>query len=213
MCILCDKAYKDNVCFGKWNNCHCPDCRNLSAKDREIPVTERLLMEAPVYGWRKWKVNTTDSVEVTPQGIQRDKTTTLLSPIAHNRSMTYKRNSFVAACDNRGHVAPQPGCTCGIYAFHTLDEFLDEYNVGEYEIVTLIRAFGNIEMHDRGFRTETAEVIAFLVPGALRVDKFFKNLADYYGAKVYRHMPASYNETEKKRIKRAARMHNLPNIK
>lgn len=201
---------------------------------------KRMEVKNPLYGWRKWRYTDPKpsmGIEVTEEGVMqtvRRGNRKLLAPIHHSGHMPYVKGSFVAQCTyadiyTKGqhgyHTVPGASCTCGIYAFHTLASFLGTYTVKEDEVITLIRAYGNIEVHIEGFRTEKAEVVALLVPGGYRRRRrFFKpleatdvmtELAEYYGAEL-----VPYNGTSDAALHRnpgiafkAAEKAALPNVR
>lgn len=59
------------------------------------------------------------------------------------------------------HVAPDPACTCGLYAFHAMHPQLR----GE-PVVGAIAAWGDMEVYRDGFRAQHARVIALCGTGA-----------------------------------------------
>lgn len=62
----------------------------------------------------------------------------------------------VARCGRGlGHLAPDPGCMCGLYAFHALHRQLRDSAV-----LAAIAAWGEMEVHRDGFRARFARVLA-----------------------------------------------------
>jgi hypothetical protein len=62
---------------------------------------------------------------------------------------------------NVSHRAPVSGCTCGLYAKHTLQDVEQEFDGGGYMFGS-IKAHGRIILGDQGFRAEYAEIEALL---------------------------------------------------
>jgi hypothetical protein len=60
--------------------------------------------------------------------------------------------------NSQGHIAPDPGCTCGIYAYPRPDLQLPTI---DYRAVTgVVTVWGNIEVHAEGMRAQCARVEA-----------------------------------------------------
>jgi hypothetical protein len=68
------------------------------------------------------------------------------------------------AFQSRLHIAPVRGCTCGIYAKHTLKAVEDEFMSGNL-MYGSIKAYGRIILGDSGFKAEYAEIEALLWHG------------------------------------------------
>lgn len=61
------------------------------------------------------------------------------------------------------HAAPVASCVCGLYAYHTLGPLLGSFTVaGESYVVGVVLAWGRIEAHLAGFRSEYAEIAALV---------------------------------------------------
>jgi hypothetical protein len=63
------------------------------------------------------------------------------------------------------HAAPAEGCHCGFNAYHDVDTLLthaDPANVGDWNVVALVRAWGQLEVHEHGFRSEWVEPVAIV---------------------------------------------------
>lgn len=89
------------------------------------------------------------------------------------------------------HAAPAPGCHCGFNAFHdvgTLLDHADERTVGTFNVIALVRAWGQLEVHAEGFRSEWVEPIA-IVKG-LRL-KDARAAAEYSGLPLVDAGPAA----------------------
>jgi hypothetical protein len=68
----------------------------------------------------------------------------------------WRRGVNEATCDGSDHAAPHPRCQCGLYAFHRPTPL----NAFPRELAGAIAAFGGIEVHEEGFRSQYARVIA-----------------------------------------------------
>jgi len=66
------------------------------------------------------------------------------------------------------HRAPVSGCTCGIYAKHTLEAVEYEFGTGGL-MYGSIKAHGRIILSDHGFKAEHAEIEALLWHGLLPI--------------------------------------------
>lgn len=66
------------------------------------------------------------------------------------------------------HVAPVRGCTCGIYAKHTLEGVEDEFSWPSF-LFGSIRAHGKVILGTAGFRAEYAEIEALFWPYPLSI--------------------------------------------
>ena len=71
-----------------------------------------------------------------------------------------------ATCWRRHHQAPSRLCDCGFNALHRLPESDDERHRGT--ILGAIAAWGQIDVHRRGFRAQHASVIALAEGGVAR---------------------------------------------
>jgi hypothetical protein len=89
-----------------------------------------------------------------------------------------------AECGSRGdHVAPQPGCDCGIHAWHPRRSSARRVLATRFELPGLVEAAGAIEVHEEGFRAERGRPYAlFLAPG--RNAKLLARLCRRYGAEL-----------------------------
>jgi hypothetical protein len=59
------------------------------------------------------------------------------------------------------HDAPAWGCTCGIYAFHTLSDAVEDWGKHEGALVGSCVFWGKIVVHTIGFKAQYARPIAF----------------------------------------------------
>ncbi len=68
-----------------------------------------------------------------------------------------------ARCTAHDHVAPQNGCTCGIYAWY--DPPARGASAGTSELVAgAVALWGQLELHARGMRAEHAVLVALALP-------------------------------------------------
>jgi len=75
----------------------------------------------------------------------------------------------VASCD-RGHMAPDEECSCGIYGTLSLSLLTARYPQAS-RLVTVIAAEGTTVIGDLGLRTEAARVVAYWCSPDARVER------------------------------------------
>lgn len=87
-----------------------------------------------------------------------------------------------ARCPN-GHVAPAPGCDCGVHAWHPRRSSVRDVLAARGTVPGIVEAQGAIEVHEDGFRAARARPYALLVrPGSN--EALIRRLADRYDASV-----------------------------
>ena len=126
-----------------------------------------------LYGLRRWKLS----------GPPRRRT---LSAAFVDRPWPAGRKAYRATCNgSNDHSAPDPECGCGIYAFHANDRGLAGLrSLGTGEVIGLIEAWGNVELHADGFRAEHARIrLLLLTRGA--DERKLRELAARHGADVF----------------------------
>jgi hypothetical protein len=64
-----------------------------------------------------------------------------------------------AKCKREGHVPPEAGCTCGIYATNTV-KILNNYMTNLNAVAVLAAACGETEVWSGGFHSGAAQVVA-----------------------------------------------------
>jgi len=62
---------------------------------------------------------------------------------------------------NPDHVAPEDGCTCGIYGTHTLEGLFNQYGEFACRIIAVIAAEGPTVIGTTGLRTAAARIVAY----------------------------------------------------
>ncbi len=79
----------------------------------------------------------------------------------------------MAPCNRCGAPAPQPACTCGLYASYSAGHVLDQY--GQYceRFLVLVEGQGRVIPHEQGWRAEYCAVHA---------------IVELYAGNVVRHM-------------------------
>lgn len=60
-----------------------------------------------------------------------------------------------------GVPAPHDDCTCGIYSFNNVRDLFRGYLSFAINIVAVVSLEGNVIVHDRGYRSEKATIVAF----------------------------------------------------
>lgn len=87
-----------------------------------------------------------------------------------------------------GASVPASECSCGLYAFHSLDlakaRFSSEkLRLGQRMVYALVKSQGDIEVHQQGFRAGEMELVA-LVGHSLVEDQLLQGAAAYYQVPV-----------------------------
>jgi hypothetical protein len=129
------------------------------------------LVPAPVYGLRAWTV-------VGEPGHER-----LAGP--HQGTPWPPGGDWLeASCTSTpGHRAPEPGCDCGIHAWHPTRRSARAVFSVRREVPGIAEAQGAIELHEDGFRAPRARPHALvLAPG--RNAGLVRRLAAAYGTPV-----------------------------
>ena len=71
------------------------------------------------------------------------------------------RGDLPAEPDDPDHVVPAEDCTCGVYAFWTVEELLDQYLEFARHIVAVIRLDGLTIEGDNGVKANAAQIVAW----------------------------------------------------
>jgi hypothetical protein len=125
-----------------------------------------------------------------------------LESLAQRRAWARGSRSTTARCAvGRGHSAPASNCGCGLYALHptasqcqsSFDQARRAARTGEpgAEVFGIVAAWGEVEVHESGFRAEHARPHALLLPGG-RSDHYARRvraLAAGHDAEVWRSSP------------------------
>lgn len=91
-----------------------------------------------------------------------------------------------AVCAGHGeHLAPTTECTCGIHAYHPFAANAARFGLDPEQgnVAGVIRAWGRVEVHLRGFRAEHARIES-LFQGNPACRELVEGLAQRYGADV-----------------------------
>lgn len=96
----------------------------------------------PVIGFRYWRLRGSE----------------LWSLRGHER---WARGVRTASCPVESHQAPQPGCSCGLYAWH---EPPPRSGATGDLVAGAVALWGRIEVHAHGLRAEHAMVVALALP-------------------------------------------------
>jgi hypothetical protein len=134
-------------------------------------VTDAPLIPASLYGLRTWRLTADGGGELLRASCQ---------PTRWPADGAWLH----AACAGPGgHAAPDPGCACGVHAWHPRRASARRVLASRFEVPGIVEAAGAIELQDDGFRAERARPYAFIVtPG--RNAKLTSRLARRYGAEV-----------------------------
>ena len=73
------------------------------------------------------------------------------------------RGVRTATCGEHDHVAPQNGCTCGIYTWYSAPARTASVLTPEL-VAGAVALWGQIELHAHGMRAEHATIVALALP-------------------------------------------------
>jgi hypothetical protein len=111
--------------------------------------TEATMVPGTLRGYRVWRL--------TPHGLGSVSFTSYVWKKSERAQCAHGSTPI-------GHRAPVSGCTCGLYAKHTLEAVEDEFGSSSF-MYGSIKAHGRIILGDHGFRAEYAEIEALLWHG------------------------------------------------
>lgn len=83
----------------------------------------------------------------------------------------FKPHSF---SEEHGEV-PKMGCSCGFYAHGRRDEATSETTA--HRVAGIVAGWGNLELHERGFKCGVAKILAFFAPDPRRISPYHRELA------------------------------------
>jgi hypothetical protein len=140
-----------------------------------IRIMEVEPVATPFIGYRMWTINGGS-----------------LQPLMYNHIFVdwWTTGTAKAQCLRQGHYehhpwehdttdVPYPPCTCGLWAYNTLERN-GMRPTGSNEVKGAIVAWGRIVEHEYGFRSQYAQVIAFLDEG----HTYISELGEDYGVDV-----------------------------
>jgi hypothetical protein len=118
-------------------------------------VTDTPLIPAPLYGLRTWRPAADEEGEA-------------LTASCNPTRWPDDGEWLQATCDGPGdHAAPDPGCSCGVHAWHPRRAAARRVLGSRFEVPGVVEAAGAIELQDDGFRAERARPYAIVVtPGS-----------------------------------------------
>ncbi len=76
--------------------------------------------------------------------------------------------------EEHGEV-PKAGCSCGFYAHGRRDSFNSETTV--HVVGGVVAGWGNLELHERGFKCSVAKILAVFAPDPARMHPHYGELA------------------------------------
>lgn len=140
----------------------------------------------PLVGWRFWKIGWSGGrILLRSFTLKKWPGEEVFWPLGE---------ALRAQCYHFAHEAPNPTCTCGIYATRTVENLL-EYGFTHGDIIGQVSLWGKIVEHAWGYRAEFAYPRALWVPGdcaiageVIPVSKMIRNLGRY-GVEVYHTYP------------------------
>lgn len=157
-----------------------------SGKNNVDPYEPTQRYSGKVLGFRSWKLGLDKQGEV------------ILKPLTA-RGYEWEPAENLACCHREGHQAPASQwdpCDCGLYAFHDVNVSLNYSSTKRLQGVVL--GSGNVQVHKEGWRSEKAEIVAFLRLDResflkrkrkknpdLRLDKLLPKLSEKFNVPVF----------------------------
>ena len=122
-------------------------------------------------GYRAWKVTKEGALKPLHQG------------------PTWRPGVNLAYCQGNEHVAPDSGCGCGFNAYYSLESL---NRLTRDTVIGAIAAKGDVELHKRGFRCESAQIIGLvdLDIGDAIYSRKIARASERYQVPVYENGPA-----------------------
>jgi hypothetical protein len=105
-------------------------------------------------GWRFWEVCWTDQGGAV-----------LTSPV---RNDAWHPGAHLARCASCPR-SPQLGCGCGLYAYGSLGDALPNWPTDCSRVLGLVRGWGKVVLHERGWRSELAQPLLLVLNDPFRV--------------------------------------------
>jgi hypothetical protein len=85
--------------------------------------------------------------------------------------------------DGHAHVAPAPGCQCGVHALHPRRKSARRVLAARADVPGVVEAWGDVELHESGFRAAYGRPYALVLqPG--RNERLIRALAQEYRAEI-----------------------------
>jgi hypothetical protein len=135
-----------------------------------VSVADPPLLPGRLYGLRTWRAQRIDGAAV------------LTGPYAGTAWPT-GGSALRASCPQAAHAAPAPGCSCGLHAWHPRPPAARRVLAGRFEVPGILEAWGEVELHEDGFRAELGRPHTLVVaPG--RHEGWVRELAAAYDAEV-----------------------------
>ncbi len=132
-------------------------------------MSDTPLFADSLFGLRFWKVIPDEGGEA------------LAGP--HQRTPWPPGGRWLHAQCPKGHVAPAPGCDCGVHAWHPRPWSARDVLATRGTVAGIVEAQGAIEVHEEGLRAARARPCAlFMTPGSNQA--LIRRLADRYGASL-----------------------------
>ncbi len=134
-------------------------------------MTPDPLLPGRLYGLRTWRV------------VDADGRPHLAGPYEHT-PWPAAGVAVEAVCTHGGaHSAPAPDCQCGVHALHPSRKAARRVLGGRLEIPGVVEAWGDVQVHDTGFRAAYGRPHALVLqPG--RNERLIRELARAYEAEV-----------------------------
>jgi hypothetical protein len=134
-------------------------------------VTPDPLLPGRIYGLRTWRV------------VDSDGRPHLAGPYQHT-PWPAAGLAVEAVCTEGGaHDAPAPDCQCGVHALHPSRKAARRVLGGRAEIPGVVEAWGDVQVHDAGFRAAYGRPYALVLqPG--RNERLIRELAREYQVEV-----------------------------
>ncbi|MDF0531502.1 hypothetical protein P0W64_18340 [Tsukamurella sp. 8F] len=146
-------------------------------------------VRAEVYGVRAFKIDATQfEAWVAVEG--RVPSSFLVSPVVDELGGWPDLQGEAACLYQRDHAVPDFDCTCGLYAFNSLQALEHAIPEARLEAVAIVALEGRVIAHDRGYRAERMRVVAVWVRPVGLAGRLSRRLAGLDTA------PALYRELD-----------------
>lgn len=134
----------------------------------------------PIMGWRSWGWDATQHLTSIVIGGGWGSFGHYIWP-ARKLIAECMAGPYSAWRPDREHTPPGEWCACGLYAYHAQPHEWSEAAPGT--IRGLVKAWGNVEVHAGGFRSEYMEIVAINFPSlhSAARQRFAWQIAEKYG--------------------------------
>ncbi len=99
-----------------------------------------------------------------------------------------------ALCDREAHLAPAPGCTCGLWAYGSLQALRESDLAEQRQVVVVVRCHGQVVPARLGLRAQHAALEAMWLADDVDRELAGRVVARYPETATYRSLPAMLAE-------------------